>query len=110
VYGNWCFPNLIWVRNDTIPTNGVFKWEWNFSSNPSPLNKVSIFQITVFSNDDNLKVYINNTTTPTLTLSYNVSRSTPYVYTWSNVSYARIELDNAGGSWCSLDLGVYFQY
>jgi hypothetical protein len=41
-----------------------------------------------------VRIYINDENNPTLTIPYNVNRSGLDVWTWNNVSYARIELDN----------------
>jgi hypothetical protein len=64
----------------------------------------------IFSNDDNVRVYINDPNTPTITIPYNVGRSGLGVWTWNTVYYARIELDNSGGQMNALEMGVYYQF
>jgi hypothetical protein len=45
-----------------------------------------------------------------VTIPYNANRSGLAVWTWNTVQYARIELDNSGGSMCALEMGVYYQF
>jgi hypothetical protein len=104
-------PSFVWIRNSSIPNVTSYIWEWNFDKNlPSPFNSVSIFQVVIFSNDDNVRIYINDSTNPVVTISYNTGRSSLAVWTWNTVYYARIELDNSGGQMNALEMGVYYQF
>jgi hypothetical protein len=86
-------PCFVWIRNNSLPGVTGYVWEWRFNGIP-PYLPASIFQIVIFSNDDNVRVYINDLNNPVLTIPYNVSRSGLAVWTWEGVYLARIELDN----------------